>query len=152
MSPASIINLIHIARAYEHAIFAYLHSVIDDLAAGDINHLALWQDLHAQIPASRSAAIADCLKEMDEVPVNSPEEPGLLPLLFIISCIAENAEDTWVILNRVKLLATNFCLGNMNSISSFLGEIWSRRMDSTQSDAVGWRKLLANSKWDLMLC
>lgn len=152
MSSQSIGRLIHIARAYEATVYAYLHSTIDELAREDsfCHDDGLWPELYRLIPIGRSKATANCYQEISSVPVGCPEEPGLLPLLFIISCISENAEQTWVAFKRVESLAANFCLGNMNFIREFVFEIWSRRVKS--SDWSDWRKLLADFKWDLILC
>lgn len=162
MPPASTSVLIYVARAYESAILAYLHSVIDSLAERDRvaennkNHqgpLCFWQGLHDLVPSTKEQAVADCIVEILQVPVGAPEEPGLLPLLFIVACIAESPEETWIVLERVEGLAVNFRLGNMDFIGAFVREVWRQRVFAAGSVGcrIGWRELLARSKWDLML-
>ncbi|KAL4874437.1 fungal-specific transcription factor domain-containing protein [Aspergillus karnatakaensis] len=156
MSPDSITRLIYIARAYESSIFAYLHSTLTRLnkrATADTFsshiHESFWSQLHDLIPISKEQAISDCLSEMAQVPAGCPEEPGLMPLLFIVSCVTESAEDTWSVLKRVEVLAVSFCLGNMNFVGAFMREVWVRRVQ--QRGWGDWQELLAQLKWDLIL-
>ena len=125
---------------------------MDDLSKRDVECLptVVWDDLRKMLPVSKDDALADCLRSISMIPTGTPEEPGLLPLLFIISCVTESPEQTWAVLKRVEVLSVNFCLGNMNNVGAFVHEIWWRRVQMGHWH--DWRGLLARSKWDLISC
>ena len=149
LTPVSVANLVNVASEYENICFAYLSQVLSDIANRDYRQGTPEPAfLHSLVPMEKAVALEDVLEAASCVPTGSPEEPGLLPLLFLSACISDNPDQIWMALHRVKMLAANFGLGNMHSIHLVLQEIWTRRVH--QRDWNDWRGLLDVCNWDLL--
>lgn len=108
-----------------------------------------WAYLHALLPAAKAEALTDCLAAVARVPLGSPEEAGLLPLLFIVACETSRQDQAKEAVARVEALGNHIGLGNVRCASMLLRQIWYRR--STQGHFHDWRGLLAKVKWDLII-
>ena len=139
MTQDTTVRLEHVARAYESAITACMLSIIDETPG-------LTDGLRDVLP-SKEAALTDCLSHIDHVPCNSPEEAGLLPLLFIVACETNNVEQMRTVQRRVAILETHVGLGNIRSAATLLRQIWLGR---EQSPCTDWRTVLELSDWDLI--
>lgn len=153
MTQETTARLENVARAYECAIHVCLHSVLDQLLtkSGDVGGPcgSALTALKATLPVAKAASITACLTEISRVPCNSPEEAGLLPLLFIVACETDSAEESAVALERVGVLDAHVGFGNIQSTAALLGEVWTQRKQFNR--ALDWRTLLASSNWDLII-
>ena len=88
LTPVSVANLVNVASEYENICFAYLSQVLSDIANRDYRQGTPEPAfLHSLVPMEKAVALEDGLEAASCVPTGSPEEPGLLPLLFLSACI-----------------------------------------------------------------
>ncbi|KAB5582955.1 fungal-specific transcription factor domain-containing protein [Coniochaeta sp. 2T2.1] len=152
MTQETIARLEHVSRAYENAVHACLHSVIEELSAREGTQQEVWDHwdgLRGMLPVSKEAALTGCIDDIRLVPCDSPEEAGLLPVLFIVACETDSPEQMMTVLQRVTVLEAHVGLGNIRYAAALLREVWSRRMQLRQWH--GWRGLLATTNWDLII-
>ncbi|KAB5566306.1 fungal-specific transcription factor domain-containing protein [Coniochaeta sp. 2T2.1] len=149
MTQETIARLVHVSRAYENAVHACLHSVIEELSAREGAEQEVWEGLRAMLPVGKEAALTGCIDDIRLVPCDSPEEAGLLPVLFIVACETDSPEQMMTVLQRVTVLEAHVGLGNIRYAAALLREVWSRRMQLQQWH--GWRGLLATTNWDLII-
>lgn len=148
MTSETVRQLEHVSCAYESAVHACLHSVIEELSARE-GTAAAWETLQGTLPMSKEAALTGCLEAIDMVPCNCPEEAGLLPVLFIVACETDSPEQVREVLRRVAVLEAHVGLGNIRYAAAILREVWARRLRRPRWH--GWRNLLATSNWDLII-
>jgi hypothetical protein len=122
--------------------------MIEELSARD-GTAEVWEEFCSMLPVSKEAAVTACLMEIGLVPCDSPEEAGLLPVLFIVACQTDNPEQMMMVLRRVTVLEAHVGLGNIQYAAALLREVWLRRMQSERW--YDWRGLLATSNWDLII-
>ena len=149
MTVNTVARLEHVSRAYENAVHACLHSVVEELSSREVAAVEAWEQLRVMLPVSKEVALAGCIADINLVPCDSPEEAGLLPLLFIVACETDRPEQMMTVLQRVTVLEAHVGLGNIRYVAALLREVWSRRMQLRRW--YGWRGLLATTNWDLII-
>ncbi|RDL38692.1 uncharacterized protein BP5553_03032 [Venustampulla echinocandica] len=148
MTQETVGRLEHVSRAYESAVYACLHSMIEELSARE-GTAEVWEELRGMLPVSKEAALTGCLADIGLVPCDCPEEAGLLPVLFIVACETDSPEQMTTVLRRVTVLEAHVGLGNIRYAAALLREVWQRRIQLQRWQ--DWRGLLATSNWDLII-
>ncbi|KAL2205796.1 hypothetical protein CC79DRAFT_1357824 [Sarocladium strictum] len=145
----------HISQAYEGAIYTCLHSTIEELVKRckvyDRNKTMVREveQLKAMIPVTKQDALERCLAGIQAVPCQSPEEAGLLPVLFVVACETDDPNHVAIVMQRLNVLEAHIGLGNIHSAVILLREILDRRARGRKRN--DWRNLLAASSWDLII-
>jgi len=145
----------HISQAYEGAIYTCLHSAIEELVKRCklCNRTARLvqevEQLKAMIPVTKQDALERCLAGIEAVPCQSPEEAGLLPVLFVVACETDDPNHVAIVMQRLDVLEAHIGLGNIHSAVILLREILDRRARGRKRN--DWRNLLAASSWDLII-
>lgn len=150
MTDTTVFQLREVASAYENAIFTCLHAAVKrmkDRGFTSVVERVEWDVIQSYIPVSKAEATMRCLKAINNVLPGSPEEGGLLPLLFIVACETGSVDQAMEALRRMQMLEQHTGLGNIRSASALVRQVWDHK---TLEGLPDWRELLKDSPFELI--